>query len=30
VWGEVYAIAEANKVIVVGGGDPVSLALLNS
>lgn len=30
VWGEVYAIAEANNVIVVGGGDPVSLTLRNS
>jgi hypothetical protein len=27
VWGEVYAIAAANNVIVVGGGDPVSSAL---
>lgn len=27
VWSEVYAVAEANNVIVVGGGDPVSPAL---
>lgn len=27
IWGDVYAVAEANNVLVVGGGDPVGSTL---